>query len=154
MVRRPPRSTLFPYTTLFRSDGFFLGKTDPYSKSTLIADSTWVNGKTYSDIKDLYQAEMGELYGVRWLLNVYVMSGTEAASTASSTVVRFYTYVHGKDAFGSYDLSKDKPKLYILPNAVDTNSPAGRVSVISWAGSYATKILNSDWVVAARFTDV
>src|SRR3712207_8797647 len=22
MIRRPPRSTLFPYTTLFRSDGF------------------------------------------------------------------------------------------------------------------------------------
>src|SRR5256885_7718827 len=24
MIRRPPRSTLFPYTTLFRSAGFFL----------------------------------------------------------------------------------------------------------------------------------
>src|SRR3989442_12116350 len=24
MIRRPPRSTLFPYTTLFRSHGFFL----------------------------------------------------------------------------------------------------------------------------------
>src|SRR2546430_10947073 len=24
MIRRPPRSTLFPYTTLFRSDRFFL----------------------------------------------------------------------------------------------------------------------------------
>src|SRR6185369_3722455 len=24
MIRRPPRSTLFPYTTLFRSDGFHL----------------------------------------------------------------------------------------------------------------------------------
>src|SRR5258706_1353346 len=23
MIRRPPRSTLFPYTTLFRSDAFF-----------------------------------------------------------------------------------------------------------------------------------
>src|SRR3712207_7384284 len=23
MIRRPPRSTLFPYTTLFRSDGLF-----------------------------------------------------------------------------------------------------------------------------------
>src|SRR3712207_8222906 len=23
MIRRPPRSTLFPYTTLFRSDGWF-----------------------------------------------------------------------------------------------------------------------------------
>src|SRR5258708_29743961 len=25
MIRRPPRSTLFPYTTLFRSDEFFAG---------------------------------------------------------------------------------------------------------------------------------
>src|SRR2546430_11641943 len=27
MIRRPPRSTLFPYTTLFRSITFFLGST-------------------------------------------------------------------------------------------------------------------------------
>src|SRR5438552_8327824 len=27
MIRRPPRSTLFPYTTLFRSRKGFLGKT-------------------------------------------------------------------------------------------------------------------------------
>ena len=45
-----------------------------------------------------------------------------------------------------------KPRLYILPNQVDSNSPAGRVSYISWAGSYATKLLNSDWVIAARFS--
>src|SRR5258707_11749928 len=30
MIRRPPRSTLFPYTTLFRS----LGKVNAYSNST------------------------------------------------------------------------------------------------------------------------
>src|SRR3712207_9529413 len=36
MIRRPPRSTLFPYTTLFRSDGrqavdeACLGRTQPY----------------------------------------------------------------------------------------------------------------------------
>lgn len=133
-------------------DGFFLGKTDPYNKTNLIADSTWVNAKTYSGVKGLYKGEMGELYGVRWLLNIYVMSGIEAASTAASTVTRFYTYVHGKDAFGVYDLEKDTPKLYILPNAHDSNSPAGRISIITWAGSYATKILNSDWIIAARFS--
>src|SRR2546430_12880417 len=27
MIRRPPRSTLFPYTTLFRSHGAHLGRT-------------------------------------------------------------------------------------------------------------------------------
>src|SRR5436305_6327636 len=26
MIRRPPRSTLFPYTTLFRSEGDFIGR--------------------------------------------------------------------------------------------------------------------------------
>jgi hypothetical protein len=36
------------------SDGMFLGKTDPYSKKNLLADTTWVNSKTYSDVKGLY----------------------------------------------------------------------------------------------------
>src|SRR5256884_4744838 len=27
MIRRPPRSTLFPYTTLFRSTGYLVGAT-------------------------------------------------------------------------------------------------------------------------------
>lgn len=135
-------------------DGFFIGKTDPYSKYNLLGDSTWVNAKTYSDVKDLYQGELGELYSVRWLLNKNVSSGIEATSTASSGVTRFYSYVHGDNAFGVYDLEKDQPKLYILPNQVDSNSPAGRVSFISWAGAYATKILNSNWVITARFAAV
>ena len=133
-------------------DGMYIGKTEPYSKYKLLGDSTWINAKTYSDVKDLYKGEMGELYQVRWLLNKDLASGTEAQSTAASLIVRFYTYVHGADSFGCYDLAKDKPKLYILPNVTDSNSPAGRISIISWAGSYATKILNSDWVLAARFT--
>jgi len=133
-------------------DGMYVGKTEPYSKYKLLGDSTWINAKTYSDVKDLYKGEMGELYQVRWLLNKDLASGTEATSTASSGVVRFYTYVHGADSFGCYDLERDKPKLYILPNVVDSNSPAGRISIISWAGSYATKILNSDWVLTCRFT--
>lgn len=132
-------------------DGMFIGKTDPISKYNLIGDTTWVNAKTYSGVKDLYKGEMGELYQVRWLLNKDVSSGTEATSTASSGVVRYYTYVHGDNAFGCYDLATDQPKLYILPNQVDSNSPAGRVSIISWAGSYAAKLLNSSWVISARF---
>ena len=152
-IRLMVRTLELAYTPRY-ADGFYLGKTDPYSKSTLIADTTWVNGKTYSDIKDLYKGEIGELYGVRWLLSPYVLSGTEAASTASSTVTRFYSFVHGKEAFGCYDLEKDKPKLYILPNQVDSNSTAGRISIVSWAGSYATKLLNSGWIIAGRFAAV
>src|SRR5258708_39520869 len=37
MIRRPPRSTLFPYTTLFRSKGFFsrvATKLNPFSSDS------------------------------------------------------------------------------------------------------------------------
>ena len=133
-------------------DGYYIGKTDPISKYKLLGDSTWVNAHVYSDVQDLYKGEMGNLYQVRWLLNKDVSSGTEAGSTVSSTITRYYTYLHGDNAFGVYDLETNKPQLFILPNVVDSNSPAGRVSFISWAGAYATKLLNSSWVIAARFT--
>lgn len=146
MVRTLELARAMPY-----KDGMFLGKTDSYSKLRLLTDTAWINGKTYSDVKDLYRGEMGELFQVRWLLNNDLSSGTEAASTASSTTTRFYTYVHGDQSFGTFDIETDKPKLYILPNVVDSNSPAGRMSIVTWAGSYATKLLNSNWVLSARF---
>jgi N4-gp56 family major capsid protein len=133
-------------------DGMFIGKTDPISKYNLLGDSAWLNAKTYSDVQDLYKGEMGELYQVRFLLNKDVSSGIEAASSAASAVIRYYTYIHGDNSFGVYDLAQDKPKLYILPNAVDSNSPAGRATFISWAGSFATQLLNSSWAMSCRFT--
>src|SRR5258708_18244687 len=39
MIRRPPRSTLFPYTTLFRSEGSLV--LQPYGKILVLTD---VNG--------------------------------------------------------------------------------------------------------------
>src|SRR3712207_7994924 len=36
MIRRPPRSTLFPYTTLFRSQGVYIIGQMGYGKSTLL----------------------------------------------------------------------------------------------------------------------
>lgn len=127
-------------------DGMYMGKASVQAKYQLLGDSTWLNAKTYSDVKDLYKGEMGELFQVRWLLNKDSLSAVGAASEAS-VVAAFKSYIHGSDAFGCFDLEGDKPRLYILPNIVDGSSPAGRISKVSWAGSYATKILNSNWIV-------
>src|SRR3989449_9649332 len=37
MIRRPPRSTLFPYTTLFRSSRFGLSYTRPLTREAMMA---------------------------------------------------------------------------------------------------------------------
>jgi N4-gp56 family major capsid protein len=129
------------------SDGMYLGKAQPYTKADLLNDSTWINSKTYSDVKDLYAGEMGELYQVRWLNNIDGYASTGAAGTSSSSVDVYSNYIHGSDAFGCYDLSGDMPRLYIVPNAPDSGNPAGRVSFASWAGSYAVKTLNTNWLL-------
>src|SRR2546425_7087625 len=45
MIRRPPRSTLFPYTTLFRSLVYLTGH-------PAVLSDTWAGGLFYSDPKD------------------------------------------------------------------------------------------------------
>src|SRR3712207_7399581 len=63
MIRRPPRSTLFPYTTLFRSKGKNLpsGEYTMRFKSTLdIVQPIEVKsiiGKNYSNVKSKYIQE-------------------------------------------------------------------------------------------------
>lgn len=130
------------------SDGMYLGKAQPYTKADLLNDSTWINAKTYSDVKDLYKGEMGELYQVRWLNNIDGFS--EKGASTSSGVDIYSNYIHGSDAFGCFDLSGDMPRLYIVPNSPDSGNPAGRVSFASWAGVYAVKTLNSNWIIRLR----
>src|SRR2546421_6134877 len=47
MIRRPPRSTLFPYTTLFRSHNFILAR----SKGLLAADDDQLTPSSREDRK-------------------------------------------------------------------------------------------------------
>jgi len=127
------------------SDGFYMGKVVPQTKYNLIADSTWVNAKTYSDVKDLYKGEIGELYGVRFLL------GTNAKTSTQGSVTTYYNIFHGKEAFGCVDLSGDKPRLFVkMPNENDTSNPADRYSTIAWAGSWTCVALNANWIQHLR----
>ena len=126
-------------------DGFYIGKTTIQNKVSLLKDTTWINAKTYSDVKDLYRGEMGELYQVRWLLNGQTVSGNGNAGAAACTSVCYYSYLHGDNAFGTVKLEGDMPKLYIV-NTPDSGNVAGRLTYISWAGSYVAVLLNSAWV--------
>ena len=131
-------------------DGFYIGKVTPQNKVGLLGDTTWVNAHTYSDTKQLYKGEMGELYQIRFLLNGQVVSGVGSASDAACTIVQYYTYVHGQNAFGCLNLEGDLPKLYIV-NGADSGNVAGRLTFISWAGTYASILLNTSWALTGKF---
>src|SRR2546426_8398242 len=46
MIRRPPRSTLFPYTTLFRSETCFVDHEVRIGRDTVIHPHTTLEGRT------------------------------------------------------------------------------------------------------------
>src|SRR2546430_4520994 len=50
MIRRPPRSTLFPYTTLFRSRCFTSSMTSPTGSSVSCWHGTFESRRTWSNV--------------------------------------------------------------------------------------------------------
>src|SRR3712207_9043267 len=62
MIRRPPRSTLFPYTTLFRSKAVYLITLLEYLHQTVVADGRLVRvyDRHANELKRLLSARMME----------------------------------------------------------------------------------------------
>src|SRR5437879_13270041 len=48
MMRRPPRSTLFPYTTLFRSSGIWLECQMPYGSGSMPSDQPIIRSEEHT----------------------------------------------------------------------------------------------------------
>src|SRR3712207_8611248 len=61
MIRRPPRSTLFPYTTLFRSKT--TEQADPVSHQALLWRRGDGTGRRSSEVLLTLQPGRGDLYG-------------------------------------------------------------------------------------------
>src|SRR5258705_6903497 len=70
MIRRPPRSTLFPYTTLFRSArvlNAFLALLNQH-KDTIAAMITAEHGKVFTDAQGRSEEHTSELQSLRHLV--------------------------------------------------------------------------------------
>lgn len=125
----------------YEGRGNWIAKIQPYTKFDFTGDSTWENAAVYSNVEALYLNELGIMHGARLLLS-------NNGDSDSSTTTVYHNYVHGREAFGVYDLSGDAPKMYIVPGTdVDSGNPAARFGFISWAGTYAAKTLNANWLI-------
>src|SRR5256885_11974945 len=63
MIRRPPRSTLFPYTTLFRSFGFEDRRKLKFSDTATVAAKKWLKSGEPLNWRD----QKDPLWSGQWL---------------------------------------------------------------------------------------
>jgi len=129
-------------------DGYFLGKIGPYSSYDLMGDTTWVNAHVYKDGENLYQGEIGKIYGVRIIETTnqkeYANGGLSSADLQSN-------FVHGKNAIGVTDLEGDQKKVYVkTPGPNSTDNPVDRFSTVGWAMSFVPVQLVSAWIIEIK----
>lgn len=79
-------------------DKDFVAVVDPDVAFDLMSDSAWENVKTYSDPKDMYNGEIGRLYGVRFVetTEAKVFRGDDLAQDKSELTVQ---NVNGKKIY-------------------------------------------------------
>src|SRR5689334_25417721 len=80
MIRRPPRSTLFPYTTLFRSQLTILSKTDA------LDEEKWLN-MLGTFVKDWFRYESHFVHGRDSLVDILKERGLLSESDAVQPLI-------------------------------------------------------------------
>lgn len=112
-------------------------------------DTTWVAAKTYSEVTDLYQGEIGKWMGVRFVTPSVEGDWRETAATMGTLVSTGAVYVapfFGKEAVGVVDLKAQPQKVYVR-----TWEQLGQAiplfNTIGWEASLASKVINANFAV-------
>src|SRR3712207_8204478 len=97
MIRRPPRSTLFPYTTLFRSPNFlFRVETDPKGKFGNISELELASRLSYflwsSAPDDRSEEHTSELQSRQYLVCRLLLEKKKKSNLTTYQHLSFYAF--------------------------------------------------------------
>jgi len=102
------------------------------------ATGGWINSNTYVDVSNIYNGELGKMYGVRF------MQTTNVASTAITGGNSYSTHFLGAGALGVVEFDGNIHTYVKNPNDFDTSNPINQFSTVGWKFTYANKILDEN----------
>jgi N4-gp56 family major capsid protein len=149
-IRKAVRNLKKAKAKRFQSkNGGWVAKLGPDTSYDMTKDNVYINSDIYDNGSErLYNGELGKIVGAR-LIESPNQKETVDGGNSSADII--WSFVHGQNAFGCIDLTGDKPDVFIIPNnKIDSGNAAGRFSLVSWAGSYVCKTLNSAWLIAVK----
>lgn len=114
-----------------RINGKYYAVIHPSVAEDLRKSKEWIEAHKYASPEEIYNGEIGELHGVRFIENVFapVLGGDDYKNKA--TTVTYATYFFGKDAFGIIDPEGGALQM-IVKNKGEVGGPLEQFSTIGY----------------------
>jgi N4-gp56 family major capsid protein len=137
----------------------------PQVARDLMRDTDWLEAKKYSDVKDLYNGEIGSLYGVRFAMHTvpFVATGSAtnsdrfiystAGGNGTGTGKNIYTSLFlGAESFGVPALSGENPAEpdIIVAEGADKADPYNQLTTLAVKTYWTALRVNCNWYCIAR----
>lgn len=135
-----------------RKNGVYVGIIPPQVSFNLKRDTTWVTASSYSAVKQLFQGEIGELDGIRYVETDNVYGETSTEGTRNTTPTIFASVFTGTDSYGVVELSGKGPKSpkIVIVDTPDHADPLNQTLICGWSAFYASAVLNPNFGVIVR----
>ena len=114
-----------------RINGKYYAVIHPSVAEDLRKSKEWIEAHKYASPEEIYNGEIGELHGVRFIENVFapVLGGDDYKNKA--TTVTYATYFFGKEAFGIIDPEGGALQM-IVKNKGEVGGPLEQFSTIGY----------------------
>ncbi|TET08511.1 MAG: N4-gp56 family major capsid protein [Candidatus Atribacteria bacterium] len=124
-------------------DGYFVGILSPFTQFDVRNDSEWVNADHYAGSKKLYNGEVGEWGGIRFVLDSLPWrSDAGVMGTYAAAGAIFHTPIFGKECYAGVRFNGVQDKL-IKKSKEQTGDPLETYSTLGWKAYLVPKVLHS-----------
>lgn len=131
------------------ADGYYVAIVHPNSTFDLQADNAWINAAQYAGSTQIFNGEIGRLYGVRF---VETPNAKVYAGAGASGIDVYGTIVLGKDAFGVVDVAGSSAVQNIVKphGSAGTADPLNQRATTGWKAMFTARILEQNAMVQIK----
>ncbi len=133
-----------------RINGYYIGIIHPSVKYDLMSDLKWEEPHTYADTTEIYENEIGRLYGVRFIENTRAKVFKNAGANNADV---YSTLIFGRDAYGVTPISGNGVEHIVKQlGSGGSNDPLNQRATVGWKGVKAAEILVEQYMVRVEST--
>lgn len=134
------------------ADGYYVAIVHPNAVYDLQGDDAWVNASQYAGSTQIFQGEIGKLYGVRFVESPNAYSLANGAVGSPGTKTLYSTIVVGANAFGVVDIAGSSAVQNIIKphGSAGTADPLNQRATTGWKAMFTAVILEQAAMVQIR----